>query len=139
MTKRSFTKEKDLPTKKNFAYTCNYGKEFSESNKSGKNEDFSNLSEIGRSIITRFVKENEIRENKLKEKEEEYFEYKHSKAQVNYNPWKCSNHIIEEFSRPPGDKVVSYKKEPKKKFLIDKPFLRPKRDGDYFEKGVKII
>ena len=133
MVKRSFEKEKELPQHKNFAYAKSRGSDFGES------KDLSKLSELGQSIISKFMKENEIKETTLKKKEEEIEKYKHRKHQVVVNPWMSANHIITEFSKPVGDKVVFYKKEPKRKFLIQEPFRRPKRDGEFFESGVKLI
>jgi hypothetical protein len=97
------------------------------------------LSKLGKKIISSFVKDNEFREKLIKEKEEEMYKYKHSKPPVQLNSWKCSSHIIEEFSRPPGDKIHSFKKEKKKKFLNNNAFKVPKKEGEYFEKEVKLI
>jgi hypothetical protein len=133
MVKRSYIKEKELPKQKDFCYTSNIGKEF------GENKSMSGLSNLGQTIITRFVKENEVKEQKLKDREHEIDSIRHSKPLPEYNPWKFSNHIIKEFSVAPADKVHSFKKEKKPKFLITDPFRRPKRDGDYIEKGVKLI
>jgi hypothetical protein len=46
---------------------------------------------------------------------------------------------MEQFGIFPGDKVHSFEKETKKTFLIKDAFRRPKRDGENFEKGVKLI
>jgi hypothetical protein len=133
MIERSFTKEKDLPQHKNFGFTKAVGREF------GDFKNLSKLSDLGRNIISKFIEENTKKEETLKKKEHDLEVYKHSKKTIEYNPWKNSCHIIEEFSRPPGDKVVSYRKEHKRKFLIQEPFKRPKKDGEYFEKKVKLI
>lgn len=85
------------------------------------------------------MKENKQKETLLKEKEEEVYKYKHSRPPLNLNTWKFSNHVIEEFSAPPGDKTHLFRKEKKPTYLINEPFRRPKRDGDHFQKGVKLI
>jgi len=128
---RSFIKANELK-KKDFAYTNHHGGEFGEAK-------INSLSELGRSIVSRFIKENESKESTIKLKDEEYFKYKHSKPLVNYNSWKFSNHVIEEFSKCPGDDIYAFKPWPKSKNLISQPFKRPKRDGEFFEKGIKLI
>jgi hypothetical protein len=133
MAKRSYEKEKDLPKQTNFVYAKSCGHEF------GEQKNLSKLSELGRSIVSKFVKENQEKESQLKKKEEDIVAYKYSKPPPKYNPWKFSNHIINEFSTPTGDKIHSFKTEPKRKFLIQEPFKIPKRTGDNFEKSVKLI
>ena len=44
----------------------------------------------------------------MKEKEEYIYNYCHSKPFIYYNPWKFSNHIINEFNRSPADKIHSF-------------------------------
>ncbi len=122
-----------MPQKRNFSYTNSVGKEF------GCQRDLNHLSDVGRSIVSKFINENEIRERKLKEKEEEIEDYKYSKPPVNYNKWKFSNHIVEEFSKVPADEIHSFKKHPKPKYLIKEPFRKPKDFGDYFDKSVKLL
>ncbi len=75
----------------------------------------------------------------MNKKEEEIFIYKHSKPPLQLNTWRCSNHQLEEFSKIPIDKVHSFTKEQKAKFLIQEPFKRTKLNGNYFESGVKLI
>ncbi len=132
MVKRSFTKEKELPMKRDFGYAKSTGKEFGAAN-------MNTMGNLGRSIIEKFVSDNKIRETKLLSKEEEIEKFRVSKPTPQFNPWKFSNHIIEEFSKFPADKIHSYKKYPKEKFLITEPFRIPKKEGDYFESKLKII
>lgn len=130
MVKRSYTKTVDLPLKKDIIPTHAVGMEFDEHVKT--NRSISKLSPYGEELISKFVKENTERENSLRQKEKELWEYKHSKPLPNINPWKPANHVITEFSVPPGDKIHSFRVEKKKEFLIKEPFLIPKKDGDYF-------
>ena len=133
MAKRSYQKEKELPKKTNFLFPKSSGQDF------GEQKNFSKLSELGQSIISKFVKDNQEKELKLKKKGEEIISYKYSKPTPKYNPWKFSNHIIKEFSTPTGDKIHSFKTEQKRKFLIQEPFRIPKSIGENFEKSVKLI
>ena len=77
--------------------------------------------------------------NALKKKEEDLYKLKHSKPEPKVNSWKFSNHILEEFGKYEADLVHSFTEEKKKKFLIEEPYKIPKKEGDYFEKGVKLI
>ena len=85
------------------------------------------------------MKDNEEKEKIIKKKKDFLFEYFHSKPKYKSNPWKFSNHIIKEFSRPPNDKIHSFaistiiKAKPK---YMTKPFRRPKENGDYFDKNL---
>jgi hypothetical protein len=133
MAKRSYQKVKDLPKQRDFVFPSSSGHDF------GEQKNLSKLSELGHSIISKFVKDNQEKESTLKKKEEEIVKYKYSKPEPKYNPWKFSNHIIKEFSIPSGDKIHSFKTEPKRKFLIQEPFRIPKSTGDNFEKSVKLI
>jgi hypothetical protein len=133
MADRSYQKEKDLPTHKNFLYAKSNGGQF------GDQKDLSKLSELGRNIVSKFMKENQEKESQLKKKEEEIVTHKYSKPDPKFNPWKFSNHIIAEFSKPTVDKIHSFKTEPKKKKLIQEPFKIPKRTGNFFETSVKLI
>ena len=130
MVPRSYTKSRDLPLKRDVWPTHAVGTEFDEHLKQTKS--LANLSVAGQKIIDKFVKDNTKNEEKMREREKEIWEYKHSKPEIQYNPWKPSNHIITEFSVPPGDKIHSFRVEPKRKFLIQEPYLVNKRDGDYF-------
>lgn len=134
MVKRSYTKQTELKSK-DFLPGAMVGKEFTTNTQ----EDVNSLSQIGKQIIQKFKNDNERNVKTLREKEEEIYKFKHSKPGVQLNNWKPFNHIIEEFSRPPGDKIHSYRQERKKKFLVENPFRRPKINGDYFEKYVKLI
>jgi hypothetical protein len=126
MSKRSFTKEKDLMYKKDFMKSKAIGGEFG-SNKGA-------LSGLGKSIINKFIEDNEKKTKVLISKENVIEEYRRSKPLPYINPWKNSNHIIGEFSTPPADQVHSFKKEKLKNFLLKDPFYRPSDYGKYFEK-----
>ena len=130
MIKRSYEKIKDLPLQKDIKPGHGVGREFDELVK--ENKDLSKLSTYGDKLIKKFIKENNNREKTLRKKEEELWEYRHSKPPLNINPWKPANHVITEFSVPPGDKIHSFRVEKKKPFLIQEPFRIPKKDGDYF-------
>lgn len=131
LTKKSYTKQSELKYKE-FVPTNSFGKEFGDT---GTN----NLSQLGKKIIETFINDNKEKLQKLKEKEEEIYRIKHSKPPLQLNPWKPYNKIKGEFGQYPIDQVHSFRKERKKKFLIEEPFRIPKKDGEYFEKIVKVI
>jgi hypothetical protein len=126
MAKRSYTKEKELALKSDFKKSRAIGGEF------GDNKAI--LSGLGSSIITKFVDDNRKKEDILKMKEDELEAYRRSKHEPYINPWKSNLHIKGEFSVAPADQVHHFKKEGKKKFLIQDPFYRPSDYGNYFEK-----
>jgi hypothetical protein len=97
------------------------------------------MSELGRNIISKFIKENENKETRLKQKEDEIENYRHSKPTIQYNTWKNSYNIISEFSKFPGDKVHSFRHEKKDNNYIQGPLKIPKKIGDFFEKTIKLI
>jgi hypothetical protein len=130
LTKRSYEKEKNLPNK-NFKFTNSNGKEF------GENKSI--LSDVGSSIINKFVTDNMRKLELMHEKEQEYETIRKTKPDPFINPWKFSNHIIGEFSTIPADKVHSFRQEKKPKYLIEKPFRIPSIHGNYLEKDLKII
>jgi hypothetical protein len=82
--------------------------------------------------MNKFISQNLKKEKQLKDYEDSIWKYKHSKPPLNINGWLPFNHIKEEFSKFPADQVHSFRKEPKKKYLIEEPFLIPKKEGDYF-------
>ena len=130
MVKRTYEKTKDLPFQKDIIPGHGVGREFDELRKENKN--LSKLSAYGDKLIQKFIKENAHRERTLRKKEDELWEYRHSKPPLSINPWKPANHVITEFSVPPGDKIHSFRVEKKKPYLIKEPFRIPKKDGDYF-------
>ena len=99
-----------------------------------------NLAPSGKKLIKVFINENDKREKKLKDEEEKLYNYKHSKPPIQFNSWKFSNHVIEEFSRPKADEVHGFREKikTKYKFSVD-PFRRPKDQGDYFDKNIGIL
>ena len=73
LSKRSFEKEKDLPFKKDM-YPCHgVAREFDELNKENKN--ILRLSKYGDSLLTKFITQNTKRENSLRQKEKDLWEY----------------------------------------------------------------
>ena len=139
LCKRSYEKEIDLPQKKNFVCRKLFGQNINRypNIKSTLFDSIANLDKNGKRILGKYIKDNEKREKKLKEKDDYIFKYLHSKPPVEYNTWKYSNHIIKEFSRPPIDKVHSFAADikPQPKYMT-KPFRRPKENGDYFDKNI---
>ena len=131
LSKRSFEKIRDLPLQKDIKPGHGVGREFDELVKD--NKSLSKLSSLGQKMINRFKKENSMREKIMRTKEEEFWEYRHSKPPLCLNPWKPANHVITEFSILPANKVHSFIVEKKNKnFLVQEPFRIPKKDGDYF-------
>lgn len=131
LSKRSFEKIRDLPLQKDIKPGHGVGREFDELVKD--NKSLSKLSSLGQKMINKFKRENSMREKIMKTKEEELWEYRHSKPLLFLNPWKPANHVITEFSILPADKVHSFIVENKNKnFLVQEPFRIPKKDGDYF-------
>ena len=139
LCKRSYEKEFELPQKKNFVCRKLVGHDLNKypNIKNSIYVSTFNLGNNGRRIISNNIKDNEKKEKIFKDKEDFIFNYFHSKPKLKCNKWKFSNHIIKEFSRPPGDKINSFSTEikPKPKYL-DKPFRRPKENGDYFDKNI---
>ena len=95
------------------------------------------LGKDGKRIISYYVKDNEEKEKIMIKKEEFCYNYCHSKPFIHYNPWKFSNHIINEFNRPLADKIHSFATYRNKQYIA-KPFRRPKIYGDYFDKKIYI-
>ena len=94
----------------------------------------------GKNIIKTFINQSNKGEQRKRDEEERIFKYKHSKPPLRLNPWKFSNHVIEEFSRPKIDEIYKPKEQIKPKYLytVD-PFRRPGDHGDYFDKHIGII
>ena len=100
-------------------------------------EAVKDLTYNGKKMMRTFIEQY----NKNKEKNrDELFKYKKSKPPLKLNPWKFSNHVIEEFSRPKIDEVYTPKDKikPKYQYTVD-PFRRPGDYGDYFDKNIGII
>ena len=104
------------------------------------NEAIKNLTKPGKKIIAKFIEQHDKKEQKNREEEEKLYTYKHSKPPLKLNPWKFSNHVIEEFSRPKIDEVYTPKEmiKPKYQYTVD-PFRRPGDYGDYFDKHIGIL
>ena len=103
-------------------------------------EAIQNLAPSGKKLMKVFINENDKREQKMKDDEEKLYIYKHSKPPIQFNSWKFSNHVIEEFNRPKADEIHGFreKEKTKYKFTVD-PFRRPKEKGDYFDKHIGIL
>ena len=136
LCKRSYEKETELPQKSNFVCRKLYGHNIDKYPNIKKDiyTSILDLGKEGKRIISKYIKDNDEKEKKIKEKEDFIYKYFHSKPPVEYNPWKFSNHIIKEFCQTPVDNVHSFSHplEPKPKYMV-KPFRRPKDNGDYFE------
>jgi hypothetical protein len=142
LSPRSYQKEKLLPLKKNFICKKLYNYELNKypNNQFTIDDAVKNLAPYGKNLIRIFINENDKREQKQKIFEEKLYEFKHSKPPVYLNPWKFSNHVIEEFSRPKADEIYGYREKKKVKYAytVD-PFRRPKDQGDLFDKHIGIL
>ena len=142
LCERSYQKEKLLPLKKDF--TCkklrNYELNKFPNSKDNLTEAIQKLSPSGKKLIKIFINENDKIEKKKRDDEEKLYIYKHSKPPIQYNSWKFSNHIIEEFSRPKADEIYGFRKKIKTKYQYNaEPFRRRKEKGDYFDKNIGIL
>ena len=139
---RSYQKEKLLPLKKDFICKKLYNYEINKfpNNKFTIDESVNNLAPYGKNLIRIFMNENDKREQKQRDDEEKLYIFKHSKPPLNLNPWKFSNHVIGEFSRPKADEIYGYREKKKVKYAytVD-PFRRPKEQGDLFDKHIGIL
>ena len=139
LCKRSYEKEINLPQKKNFVCRKLFGDNIRQypNIKQSKKASTIDLGKMGKRIILKYIKNNEEKEKIIEEKKDYIYKYLHSKPPVKYNPWKFSNHVIEEFCRTPVDKVYSFSHlmEPTPKYMT-KPFRRPKIYGDYFDNNI---
>ena len=142
LCERSYQKEKLLPLKKDF--TCkklrNYELNKFPNSKDNLTEAIQKLSPSGKKLIKIFINENDKIKKKKRDDEEKLYIYKHSKPPIQYNSWKFSNHIIEEFSRPKADEIYGFREKIKTKYQYNaEPFRRPKEKGDYFDKNIGIL
>ena len=103
-------------------------------------ETTKNLTCPGKKILETFIRQNEKSERRQRDEEKRIFQYKHSRPPLKLNPWKFSNHIIEEFSRPKIDENYTPKEaiKPKYQYTVE-PFHRPGDHGDYFDKHIGIL
>lgn len=139
---RSFAKEKFLPQKKNFFGKKLYNHELNKypEDKMNIEEATKDLDKSGKKLIKTFIGQFEKKKQQIMDNEEQLYKYKHSKPPLQINPWKFSNHVINEFSRPKIDQEYSFKEEVKKKYdYTVEPFRRPGDHGDYFDKHIGII
>ena len=139
---RSYQKEVLLPLKKNFICKKLFNYELNKfpNNQFTMEEATKNLAPFGKKLIKIFINENDKREQNKRLEEEKLYLYKHSKKPLKLNPWKFSNHVIEEFSRPKADEIHGYREKKKTKYAytVD-PFRRPKDQGDLFDKHIGIL
>ena len=142
LCQRSYQKEKLLPLKKDFICKKLWNYELNKfpNNQFTVDDAIKNLAPKGKKLIKLFINDNDKKEQKQKMEEEELYVFKHSKPPLNLNPWKFSNHVIEEFSRPKIDDVYTPKEiiKPKYQYTVD-PFRRPGDHGDYFDKHISIL
>ena len=142
LCQRSYQKEKLLPLKKDFVCKKLWNYELNKfpNTKFTIDDSVKNLSPSGKNLIKLFMSDYNKKEQKQKMKEEQLYAFKHSKPPVDLNPWKFSNHVIEEFSRPKVDEIYGYKEKKKTKYAytVD-PFRRPKEQGDLFDRHIGIL
>ena len=89
---------------------------------------------MGKDIIGKFIDDNQHRERLLLQKEEDMYQYKRGKHELELNKWKFNNYHTRELEKFKIDDVYFFKKDAKPNYLIKNAFKIPKRDGDYFEK-----
>lgn len=135
--KRSYEKQQNMLNGNNFVCRNLYSEDFS--NPLINNKNLHSLSPIGQSIISRFITENENKENELRKKENDYINYLHTKKSLNINQWKYNGNKNDYFSIFPGSKVNSNIKDIKPKRLINIPFKIPKKTGTFFDKNIKLL
>ena len=139
---RSYSKEKTFLTEHNMVCRNLIGRDFNKYPNIEKKIDevTKGLTFSGKNLMSKFMNNNKKTENDLRNNENNFFIYTHSKPPLELNKWKFSNHIINEFSTPKLDKVYSFRveKKPQPNYMT-KPFRRPKIDGDYFDKHIGII
>lgn len=129
--------------KKNFICRELSSKDFREHEKDNKINLA--LSPLGEKIIAHFKKDNQQREEYLKKKEKELWDFKHSKSSIelrrnNSKRWIYTNKSSGgEFNPLSIDNIVSIKKPPRPKYVIKVPYRIPKKEGDYFEKTLKLL
>lgn len=136
---RSYEKEENMLAGKNFVCRSLFGDYFNKAPHS-KNNDLSKLSPLGKEIIGSFIENHEKREIMLLKREKEAInQLRKRNLASELNHWKRWPSTSNEFSNYPADMVVSYKKERKYVVLNKHPYRIPKRDGDYFDKEVKLL
>lgn len=135
LSKRSYLNEKQellSNGKSSFKYTNAYGKEFEKS--FNKEEQKNSLTELGKTIINKFINNNNSKIAESIKIDDQIYQYKHSKPPVELNTWKTIHQIGDYFSTPKADEVHSFKISLKEKFKNQNPFKRPKIYGEYFNK-----
>jgi hypothetical protein len=139
---RSYSKEKTFLTEHNMVCRNLIGRDFNKYPNIEKKVDevTKGLTFSGKNLMSKFMNNNKKMENDLRNNENNFFIYTHSKPPLELNKWKFSNHIIKQFSVPELDKIYSFKTDapPEPKYMT-KPFRRPKIYGDFFDKKIGIL
>lgn len=139
LCKKSYEKEKELPQKKDFVCRKLCGDYINKypNIRTSLTPTNLKLGNLGRKIISYYIKDNDKKEKIMREKDEYLYKYYHSKPFYEKNPWNFSNNTIKEFSKSPTDIINAYSLDIKEKpkYLV-KPFRRPKIYSDYFDKNV---
>ena len=142
MCQRTYVKEENLPQKKDFVCRKLWNDEinkFGDINNTVEKVT-QNLTKPGKKMIKAFILQHDKSEQKDRDEDERLYKYIHSKHPIKLNPWKFSNHVIEEFSRPKIDEIYTPRDEikPKYQYTVE-PFRRPGDFGDYFDKHIGIL
>jgi len=95
------------------------------------------LEGYGKTLIDKFISENQKKERKRLIEEEENYKFRGSKPTPFIVTWKSSLNQKEFFSILKADEKHHFKTL--KRDHISVPFKRTKIDGDFFEKQVKVI
>lgn len=87
LIKRSYSKQKEFLCNKDIIPPYGVGTYFDDYLKTTRNEHYVKLSKTGNALIERFKTEHKEREQYLKDKEQQLYDYKHSKPPPEINPW----------------------------------------------------
>ena len=87
LIKRSYAKQKEFLCNKDVMPPYGVGTYFDDYLKVTTNEHYNKLTRTGNALIERFKTENKEREELLLEKEQQLYNYKHSKPPLEINPW----------------------------------------------------
>ena len=142
LSKRSFEKEKDLPSKKNFVCRKLYQDEF-DKRIYGKpreiNESYCPLTSLGNSIIGSFIEENKKLENLKFKKEKLHYQLLHSKKKEEKKiipNWRYSHKPGTNFEKFKADDIYGYNIPKVNNKWLEGPWLAPKQVGTYFDHDI---
>ena len=145
LVKRSYEKQSEMLDGKNFVCRDLFG-EYIDKNPFGQGYDkekaTKGLSCDGKRIIKSFINQNIEKEKILMKREQKLYDEVHDyKTPKSKKPfWKSGLHIMEHFGPPLIDKVHKYKAPPIIKYdLVQPPFRRPRIEGDYFDKDIRLL